>query len=61
VVAIGEVVHGLELLVDDADAGLVRPTCDSFDVGCRLAQGLELVVDLLRGLDGGLRMKFGYF
>jgi hypothetical protein len=33
VVAIGEVVHGLELFVDDADAGFVGAADDFLDVG----------------------------
>lgn len=59
VVAVGKVVHGLELLVDDADAGLVGAAGDGLDVGGRLAHGLELVEDGLRGLDGGLRVELG--
>jgi hypothetical protein len=47
VVTIGKVVHGLELLVDDADAGLVGSAGDGLDISGRLAKGLELVVDLL--------------
>lgn len=60
VIAVGKVVHGLELFVDDADAGLVRPACDALDVGSRLAHGLELVVDLLGSLHGSLRMELGW-
>jgi hypothetical protein len=59
VVTVGEVVHGLELLVNDADAGLVSSAGDVLDVSGGLAQGLELVVDLLRGLDGGLGVELG--
>lgn len=59
VVAVGEVVHGLELLVDDADASLVRAAGDGLDVGRRLAQGLELVVDRLGRLDRGLGVELG--
>lgn len=59
VVTVGEVVHGLELLVNDADAGLVGSASDVLDVGGGLAHGLELVVDLLRGLDGGLGVELG--
>lgn len=36
VVPVGEVVHGLELLVDDADAGLVRSARDALDIRRRL-------------------------
>lgn len=60
VITVGEVVHGLELLVDDADAGLVGSAGDGLDVGGRLAHGLELVVDLLRGLDGGLGVELSW-
>ena len=60
VVTVGEVVHGLELLVDDADAGLVCAAGDLLDVGGRLAHRLELVVDLLGSLDGGLGVELGY-
>lgn len=59
VVAVGKVVHGLELLVDDADAGLVGADGHLLDVGGGLAHGLELGVDLLRGLDGGLGVELG--
>jgi hypothetical protein len=59
VVTVGKVVHGLELLVDDADASLVRAAGDALDVGGRLALALEQVVDLLGSLDGGLRVEFG--
>ena len=43
VVTVGKVVHGLELLVDDADAGLVGAVqVMVLDVFGRLAHGLEL-------------------
>jgi hypothetical protein len=59
VVTVGEVVHGLELLVDDADASLVGAAGDLLDVGGGLAGLLEQVVDLLRGLDSGLGVELG--
>ena len=59
VVTVGEVVHGLELLVDDADAGLVGSAGDGLDVGGALALGLEDGVDLLGSLDGGLGVELG--
>jgi hypothetical protein len=59
VVAIGEVVHGLELLVDDADAGLVGAVDDVRDVVGALAHGGELLVEVLGGFDGGLRVELG--
>jgi hypothetical protein len=60
VITVGEVVHGLELLVDDADASLVRAAGDGLDVGGGLAHGLELVIDLLGSLDSGLGVELGY-
>lgn len=60
VVAVGEVVHGLELLVDDADAGFVGAAGDLLDVLGRFAHVFELMVDVLGSLDGGLRVEFGY-
>lgn len=59
VITIGVVVHGLELLVDDANASLVCAVGDGFDVFGALAHLLELVVETLGGLDGGLRVEFG--
>ena len=60
VVTVGEVVHGLELLVDDADAGLVCTVGDLLDVLGGLAHGCELLVDDGCGLDGGLRVELGW-
>jgi hypothetical protein len=57
--AVVKVVHGLELLVDNSDASLVSSASDGLDVGSRLALRLEEVVNLLRGLDGGLRVELG--
>ena len=59
VVTIGEVLHGLELLVDDADAGLVGAVDDVLNVLGRLAHGLELLVQALSGLDGSLGVELG--
>lgn len=59
VVAVGKVVHGLELFVDDADAGLVRAAGHSLDVGSGLALGLETGVDVLCGFNGGLGVELG--
>ena len=58
VVAVGEVLHGLELLVDDADAGFVGAVHDTLDVGSGLAELLELDVKALGGFDGGLGVEF---
>jgi len=59
VVAVGEIVEGLVLLVDDADAGFVRAACHLLDVLCGFPACLEVGVDLLRGFDGGLGVEFG--
>jgi hypothetical protein len=60
VVTVRKVVHGLELLVDDADAGLVRAVGDLLDVLGGLAHGGELLVDDLGGLNGGLGVELGW-
>lgn len=57
-VAVGKVLHGLELLVDDANAGFVGAVDDAFDVGGCLAHFLELDVEALGGFDGGLGVEF---
>lgn len=59
VVTVGKVVHLLELLVDDPDAGLVGAVGDLLDVLGALAHLSELLVDDLGGLDGGLRVELG--
>jgi hypothetical protein len=59
VVTVGKVVHGLELLVDNANASLVGAVGDLLDVRGGLSEGLELLVDDFGGLDGGLRVEFG--
>ena len=59
VVTVGEVVHGLELFVDDADAGFVGAADDAFDVGGGLAHIGEFLVHGLGGFDGGLGVEFG--
>lgn len=61
VITVGKVVHGLELLVDNADACLVGAAGDLLDVGGGLAHRLELVVDSLGGLNRGLRVELGYY
>lgn len=58
-VSVSEVLHGLELLVDDANASLVSAVHDAFDVLGALAHGLELLVDALGGLNSGLRVELG--
>jgi hypothetical protein len=60
VVTVGEVVHGLELLVDNADASLVSSAGDGLDVSSRLALRLEKVVNLLRSLNSGLRVELSF-
>jgi hypothetical protein len=59
VITVGKVVHGLELFVDDANAGFVSAAGDVLDVSCGLALLLELVVDSLCGLNGSLGVEFG--
>jgi hypothetical protein len=59
VIPVGEVLHGLELLVDDADASLMCPVDNALDVFGRLAHRLQLLVQALGRLNGGLRVEFG--
>lgn len=56
-VTVSKVVHGLELLVNDANASFVRAVDDLLDVSDGLAHGLELLVDDLGGLDGSLGVE----
>jgi hypothetical protein len=60
VVTVSEVLHGLELLVDDTNACLVRPVDDALDVLCSLSHCLQLLVETLCGFDGGLGVEFSY-
>lgn len=60
VVPVGEIVHLLELFVDDADARLVGPVGHALDVGRRLAHGAELDVDAFGRFDRRLGVKFGW-
>ena len=60
VIAVGKVVHGLMLFVDDTDAGLMGAAGDGFDVFCRLALLCELGVDSFGSFDGGLGVEFGW-
>lgn len=60
VVAVGEVVHGFELLVDDADAGFVCAVGDFLDVLGGLAHLGEFLVDDLCGFDGGLGVELSW-
>lgn len=59
-VAVGKVVHLLELLVNDADAGLVGAVGDLLDILGALAHLGQLLVDNLGGLDGSLGVELGY-
>jgi len=60
VVSVGEVVHGLVLLVDDADAGFMCADDNGFDIFCCLTPLLESGVNLFRSFDGGLGVEFGW-
>jgi hypothetical protein len=59
VVTVGKVFHGLELFVDDTDAGFVCSVDDALDVLCALAHLLQFDVQALGSFDGGLGVKFG--
>lgn len=58
-VTVGKVVHLLELLVNDANAGLVGAVGDLLDILGALAHLGQLLVDDLGGLNGGLGVEFG--
>lgn len=58
-ITISKVLHGLELFVDDADASLVCPVDDTLDIRGGLAKLLELLVQALGSLDGGLGVELG--
>lgn len=53
-ITVGKVLHGLELLVDDTDAGLVGSVDNVVDILGGLSESLELLVQALSSLDGGL-------
>jgi hypothetical protein len=59
VVTISKVVHGLELLVNDSNASFMGAVGDLLDVGGRLAQLGQLLIDDLGRLDGRLGVEFG--
>jgi hypothetical protein len=54
VIAVSKVLHRLELLIDDTNAGLVRSVHDTLDVLGTLAHGRQLLVQPLRRLDRSL-------
>jgi hypothetical protein len=58
VITVGKVVHGFELLVDNADTSLVSAVGDLLDVFGGLAKLSELLVDDLRTFNGSLRVEF---
>lgn len=57
-IAICEVVHGLELFIDDTDAGVVGTNLDILDIFRGLAHLGECGVYVLGGLDGSLGVEF---
>lgn len=59
VVAVGEVLHWLKLLVDNTNAGFVCSVHHTLDVLCRLAHCSQFLVEALGGLDGGLGVELG--
>lgn len=60
VVTVGKVVHWLVLLVNDANASLVRAVGDRFNVLSTLAHLDKLGANVLGRFDGGLRVELGY-
>ena len=60
VITISKVVHWFELLVDNANAGFVRPIGDRVYIFGALAHAFEFLVDALRTLNRCLRVKLSY-
>jgi hypothetical protein len=60
VITVGKVLHGLELLVNNADTGLMRTINDTLNICGRLAHRLQFLVQALGSLDSGLRVEFGW-
>jgi hypothetical protein len=58
-ITIGEVIHGLELLVDNADAGFMSTTRNLLDIRSGFAHVSQLLANMLRSFDGSLRVEFG--
>ena len=60
VITVSKVLHRLELLIDDANAGLVRTVHDTLDVFGALAHCRQLLVEALRSFDGGLGVELSW-
>lgn len=59
-VTVGKVVHGLELLVDNADASLVGTVGNLLDVFGGLSKLSKLLVDDLGTFNGSLRVELSF-
>jgi hypothetical protein len=59
VITIGKVIHGLELLVDNADASFMSTAGNSFNIRSSLAHVRQLLADSLGGFDCSLGVEFG--
>ena len=59
VVSVRKVIHGFELLVNNTNAGFMCATGNPFDILGRFAHLLELMMDVLGSLNGGLRVELG--
>lgn len=60
VIAVSEVLHRLELLIDDTNAGLVCSVHDTLDVFGALAHCRQLLVEALRSFDSGLGVELSW-
>lgn len=58
-IAIRKVIHGLKLLINDANTSLMGTASDVLDIRRALAHSSKLVVDVLSRLDSGLRVELG--
>lgn len=58
-ITVSKVLHGLELLIDDTNAGLVCAVYDAFNVFGALAHCLQLLVQALGSFNCGLGVELG--
>jgi hypothetical protein len=59
-VAVREVIHGLELLIDNTDTRFMRAVSDILDIRDAFTHCPEFLIDNLRRFDRRLRVKLGY-
>jgi hypothetical protein len=60
VVAVSEVLHRLELLIDDTNAGLVCTVYDTLNILGALAHCLQFLVQALSSFNSSLRVELSW-